>query len=248
MIFRRLIAGLSQKFPPKYIADRLLPWATVVMAMFGFFWAIAEYRNDIAIKRVNTTLSLHKTFIKDLSNLETIKNKERSSVDLSDLIIKRRCVFIKKRVFSKNESKEKRDSFDCNNLTGVQVNALNAVDLNSEHRAELRKMLNVARIETFELDDGNVNQYLLFFQSVEACVRAANCDAATSIALFAKPITAFLNDICIFIEAGQNIGSEETARLGQFLIENDVHKNIFWSSDRGQENLFACDYLRKLQT
>ena len=103
------------------------------------------------------------------------------------------------------------------------------------------------RVKNFELNGVNVNQYLLFFQSVEACVRASNCDTATSIALFAKPVTAFLNNICIFIESGLYAGREETIRLGKFLIENNVHKNIFWSSDSGQEKLFACDYLRDLQ-
>ena len=102
------------------------------------------------------------------------------------------------------------------------------------------------RAENQRLDTTLADKWYSFFDAVRVCTRAGNCDLGTSLALFAKDMTVYLNDVCAFVDTGTYHKRKETEKLAKFLLDHDVDKDIFWSDDEGRKGLFGCDYLRDL--
>lgn len=225
-MFRAVVVALSKVFPPKYVSDRILPWTALLLATLGACSTITQYRNDVAIERVRATLEMHKAFRTEFTDKPVLR--QSSGTSLRDEIFRVRCSVI--------------GHFDCEELTPDDKTKIDNYQLDTQQRAEVRRMLNEWRRQHMTLDTALASQYLQFFDAVRVCTLEENCDQDATIALFAKETTSYLNDVCIHVT---EVGRKETLRLARFLLDNNVHKDIFWSDDKGRESLFICDYLRK---
>ena len=214
-----------------------LPWAApLLVAVCGFGWGIWEYRNNVNIQRVQATLQFHEAYRKEMSDVRLTESSSESTLEvLQEEIDQIRCGVL--------EIQE----INCDAMTEEDVEKVRSEPLDSVQRAEVRRALNHLRVERINLDDDAVSDYYAFFNSIRVCILAKNCDLMTALALFAKDITNYLNEICVYVgNPNSYIGMKETKALARFLLDNDVGEDILWSDDEGRESLFLCDYLREL--
>lgn len=244
-MFRRVTGALSARFPPKFVADRILPWLTVTLAAIGGFWAIYEYRNDVGTARIKTVLDLHQRYTADL--------KEELDGDVSlesrkvDAILELRCNFYKEKIMS-GQLQPGSHLPECSAISSSDAVILQEYtpQMTPPLRTELRNRMNEILATEFAFNYEWTDALSRFFRSVIVCVERHNCDRDTSIALFAKEMTSFLNSVCPHERRLSLGGRNETIFIANFLIESGVYDNMYWSSDNNRENLFSCDYLRDL--
>ena len=242
-MLRRLIACLASALPPKFVSDRLLPWASLVLAVIGALWVFHEYSNDLAIARVMTTIDLHKRYTEKLFVI-----KEEVTLASIPLLLHSRCKFIENSVKS-GKLKPRGKSINCNNIDRETLQELDRYILEGELRKQLREYVfsRVAERTLSKKEAQGLAHLSIFFRSIVICVEHDNCDAETSIALFAREMVEFVNMTCPFDAKVERGGKTVTKELAKFLVDHEVHKNIYWSLDPNREKLFACDQLRALE-
>ena len=214
-----------------------LPWAApALIAAFGVVWGICEYRENVDIRRVQATLEFHAAFRNELRDVRLTHSSEGDTRRVLEEGIDRiRCLVLD------------IGGVNCDALEEDEVVKVREASLDSAKRAEVRRQLNRLLAKRITLNDNAVSDYYAIFNSVRVCILASNCDLATALALFAKEMTNYLNQICVYAEEPHSyIGKKETTTLAQFLLDNGVANDILWSDDEGRESLFLCDYLRDL--
>lgn len=243
-MFRKIVAGISGNFPPKFVSDRLMPWASLVLVALGAFWAIHEYRNDLAIARVAATIELNKSYAVKLTSL-----KAEFAQAVAPTVLRARCQFIADSVDAGKISATPDDQLNCVSIDETTLRFIQSVELKGDLRQRGRNYIfaQVGKEKLSTKQANNLAQLSLFLRSVIICVEHGNCEAATAVALFAREMVEFVNMTCPFdqqlAQGGQTVGEE----IANFLIGQNVHKNIYWSLDANREKLFACDSLRKLE-
>lgn len=243
-MLRRLITRLAVAFPPKFISDRLLPWATLLLATVGGVWAIHEYRNDLSISRVTTIIDLHERYTEKL-----FLAKREFALAISPTLLRARCEFIRNALEDGKLTPESNMPLDCEDIDDGTLEVLKMYNLEGMLRAEQREYI-FAEIGQTKLSGKQSNslvQLSILFNSVIVCVDHGNCDPGTTVALFAREMVEFVNMACAFDAQASRGSKTETEKIARFLVDRDVHKNIYWSLDANREKLFACDHLRALE-
>ena len=242
-MLRRPIARLAKAFPPKFVSDRLLPWASLILAVSGAVWVILEYSNDLAIARVTTTLDLHKRYTEKL-----LKEKEAFALANSQVVLRARCEFIQKSAKGgKLKPPEKR--LNCENIDQETLETMDLYNLEGELRRQSRDYIfsRMAERPLSKKEAQGLAQLSIFFRSIVICVEQDNCDTETSVALFAREMVEFVNMTCAFDAQADRGGKTVNGEIAKFLVDYEVHKNIYWSLDPNREKLFACSELRALE-
>ena len=214
------------------------------MVVVGGVWAILEYGNNLAIARVKTTLDLHKQY----TDKKMFAAKDRLTESVGPLILSVRCEFIVRAVADKKLEMPKRP-INCNKVDGEVIETLRSYDLKGELRTELRLYVLSKLGQTplsRDISEG-LAQLSIFFRSIIVCVDKNNCDAETSVALFAREMVEFVNSTCAFDDQTSQGGKTVNAEIAAFLLDMGVHKNIYWSLDPSREKLFLCEALRALE-
>lgn len=231
MVFRRFVSVLAKGFPPKFAADRILPWTALILVTVGAGWTIYVYRNDVSIGRVQAVFDLYDVYRREFGRTKLLRSKPQ---ELEAAIARIRCEVVSS------------TTDECETLTGSPARRLLEIPLTCQQRTTVRKKMNSWRAKNEDLDTRLAYQYQSFFDAVRVCTQAGNCDVDTSLALFAKDITTYLNDVCVFVHDRKSPGRRETEKLAKFLLDHGVDKDISWSEDEGRQSLFVCDYLTKL--
>lgn len=232
---RGIVTDLARRLPRKAVAERLLVWVGALVSLAGFLWGVLEYHIDNDIDRTNTTMAFHKLYLDKVRGIDLYPDAKVSEAEALALVQAERCRHL-------------RGTFDlsitdCDNLTSANIKAMNALELDSAQRTDLRKALNAFRAGLRKPDRDRLDAAMAFFRSIVICVDNRTCNAETAIALFAADMTAFVNEICIHAETNAKV-IRYTGYLADYLTGNAVQNDIYWGTDRGREDLFACDYLR----
>lgn len=239
MDFRRAITAIAAHFPRKDVADRILVWSGAILSLMIFARGLVEYHIDNSIKRTNTTLEIHKVYLEKYEDKCIYLDNDFCNPDeYAKRLTAERCRYLIGEV--------KLGFSSCDALSAAHLTEMNAVSLNSVQRSKLRAALNAYRTEMIRPAYGKIDPLMAFFRSIIICVKKKTCDADTAISLFSADMTAFVNEICVYSQNNAKI-FRYTTYLAQFLNANSVASDIYWGTDRGRENLFACDYLRELK-
>ena len=243
---RRVIAGIARWFPPKFVADRLLPWGSIAIALGGVYWGISEYRNDIAIARVGTTLELHKRYL----DTDLLENKIQLSRIQTDPIIRARCEFIETHIQSGDIEKIHYGELTCGSVDKETQRKLQPYDIVGDLREKLRDYIKreVGKNSLSGDDIKSLAQLSIFFKSIIVCTEQDNCDDETVVALFAREMVEFVNMTCPYEKKLNSGGKTDNLTIAKFLVAHDVHKNIYWSLDDHREKLFLCKEYRELES
>lgn len=246
-MFRKLLVFLSRHFPPKAIAERVLPWLSVALAVFGAAWGLAKYGTDLDLKKVGLAIKFHERYTK-----EFFKAKHGLEQSNAPFVLRYRCDFLLDEIEKGSLQQQHTGDVNCKNLTDQSIEALNVYQLVGEQRAKLREHIfgSLGQRPLGANDIKSLAELSIFFNSIIICVDHGNCDEDAVVALFSREMTEFVNMACAFFERSKRKTSQtsDDVKIAEFLIRNEVNKNIYWSLDPGREKLFACDYLRELET
>ena len=234
MTFRRLVAIVAKRFPPKLVTDRVLPWTALLLATLGFAWAIWQYRSDVNVARVQATLDFHKIFLGEFGRAEQ-ENLIQFDEDWDDELFLARCKVLP-------------TGTDCVDLSPEQKAEIRMENLYPQERTPVRRLAIEYRLDTETLDGYLESKFYRFFNAVQICVAEGNCDSKTASSLFDEDIIKYLNDVCIFSESSDPRDNPEqirkrTAGLMQALVENG---SDFLEADNKESNV-ACDHLRQIE-
>ncbi|MEP1202188.1 MAG: hypothetical protein ABJG62_00005, partial [Lentilitoribacter sp.] len=95
-MFRDFISYVASKLPPKHVSERFTVWATLILAISGSAWALFTYSNDLAVKRVNTTLGFYNEYLDKFSPLNREISDQFKVINRETLenVALERCKFI----------------------------------------------------------------------------------------------------------------------------------------------------------
>ncbi|MEP3277035.1 MAG: hypothetical protein ABJN26_06145 [Stappiaceae bacterium] len=221
----------------------------MTLAAVAGFWAIFEYRNDLEIQRIKTALELHKYYAKEYSGkLDHLLTREQEITNRS-LTLRLRCDYYSEEVAAGRLLETSLKLPNCAHISHDHLNILQSFNsqVTTKQREILRERIVSALSRIQSIDGRWVGGISLFFRSVIICVDRGNCDAETTIGLFAKDMTAFLNSVCPFHDRLSSENRIESEFIALFLLKYKVSKNIYWTKDNGRESLFLCTYLRDLE-
>lgn len=247
MNFRNVIGRISRHLPPAFVSDRFLPWLSVLLAVAGGFWTITEYRNDLAIERVKTTLAMHSVWLDKQKGESFIKTRPDLPT-MQRALVRSTCHSIEPVLRKRTEPEPDLAALDCDAPTPDWAKVVMMHQMTPKQRKPVRKEMLALKAKLTVPNEEALERASQFLRSVLVCVEAKNCDASTTVALFARSMTIFVNDVCVFIEADPRNSKADTIALAKFLVAHKVNRNIYWSTDTGRTNLFACDYLRKFDS
>jgi len=250
-MLRNILAAMARYFPPKFVADRVLPWFLFGVGVFTACWGLWEYGNDLSIKRVHTVLEMHKNFRTIYPENEAyLRGKSRGSPnnETRQHIFRVRCDFYLEKI---RENKLKIIS-DVPKGALKSCNDMAVMDrygdlLSSNQRKELREQLKAKLNAQIGVDSRKIRGLSLFFRSLIVCVESRNCDGQTAVALFSYEMASFVNGACLFDSKLTSAQSAELENIAKFLVRFKVHKAIYWNNDAKREKLFICEKFRKLE-
>jgi hypothetical protein len=243
-MFRRLITRIAAAFPTKAASDRLLPYATLLLATLAAASALIQYGNNTAIARVTATMELHKQFLSDTFR-QALKDFNSFNLRIGDVATQARCEFIKEALAKKSLQGPPGLVLDCQAINDGTRADLDSIDVVGDQRARLRDFA-LSKVRALSLSTDGIAQLDIFYRSVIICVERNNCSGDTASALFARDMVAFVNATCAF---DPTAGPDRTTNdeIAHFLVRWKVNKNIYWNRDSGREKLFACSRQRAFE-
>jgi hypothetical protein len=242
--FRRFTSNLAKAFPTKATSDRFLPYATLTLAALGAGVALFQYANGLAISRVTATMELHKQYLSE--TFRTSVNEFRSFNErVNAAALEARCDYIKAGATRGSLTLPQGVSLDCKSIDNSTRTVLDAFNFEGEQRIQLREQA-LAAVRRLSSSSDTLAQLDLFYRSIIICVKKSNCSGDTAVALFAREMVAFVNATCAFDNAPKSAVTTND-EIAKFLVEWNVHKNIYWNRDQGREKLFACPRQREFE-
>lgn len=245
--FRKFAGSLARRLPPVHVSNRLTPWFTICAAMGAATWALAQYSNDLAIRRVSTTLELHRQFRTDYrtTSYDMIGGtKGEDQMILQILAV--RCAFYRELADENFIDLGTVDLPDCTKVTVADTPTLDGIagQIDTAQRTTLRTLINA------ELKDESINpiefgQPVDFFRAVRLCVAQNTCDSPTALSLFGYEIISVISVSCAKFETDPMRRTELIA-LAKFVRALGISMQPDWVNDPGQTNPFSCDYLREI--
>ena len=208
-----------------------------VSAAGGIILGVMEYADRVDIERTRIALEMHEAYRREMGTIQLIDDAQRNAI-----VDRQRCI-------QARSVDNKLEDMNCSNLTDDDRDRIYQKELDSAGRDSLREAIGSAlKGEVIVNGKEAVRQYQ-FFDAVRVCTNEGICDDGAVIALFAKEMTAYLNEVCVYAEDQNGPLAElkvETMTLARFLLEIGTQKNIFWSEDLSRDQLFFCAYLREL--
>ncbi len=244
--FRRRIAALARGMPPAHITQRLVPWVTLLAALITATWALLQYSNDLAIRRVSTTLEMHRQFRTGYrDSMVPLQSAMRDANNLPQRILDLRCGYLQKLQADGTLLGGVLPVPECGTVTVENISVLDPFSLllSAEQRTDLRQMVEVLMAAQDDAPLGAYGELVDFFRSVRLCVGQNTCDPATTLALFEFDIVAMLNMTCAAVKA-DTARRSEAVLLARFVRDLGTPARPYWSADTGQTDPFLCDYLR----
>lgn len=244
--FREFAGGLAFVLPPAHVTERLTPWFTIVAAVTAATFALAQYSNDLDIRRVSATLELHRQYRVDhATDLYDLIGGEKGEDQQVSIILETRCKYYKSLVEGGELDTKGSVLPDCSKVTVTDLPVLDGMGhaLNECQREELRARLNQILSSTTEISRINFGQIVGFFRSVRLCVDQNTCDAGTALALFEYDVVSFLNASCAHLE-NDPARKAEAVLLAGFVRKLGTPAQPYWSNDPNQTDPFSCGYLR----
>jgi hypothetical protein len=225
----------------KTATEGVLPWLTLVLGVLGVGWTLIAFSAQNDIQRAQTILAIHRQYLEMFpSGTDDILGL--SAAARSDAIQQIRC-----RVFS--------DAAAEGTLTTTEVlpecSTVRAVDkplidrIGAAQTEAMKAAIRTAISDIAPIDRTGAERMLTFFLSVRLCATENQCDADIATALFAKDMTAFLNQTCALTTAHDDY-RRQAEMLATFVRDQVGNGPVPWATDPRRENLFSCDPLRPI--
>lgn len=236
---RAIVIPMARWFPPRRIADRILPWITLLLATFGVGWTLFQYSSGVNVQRAETTLSIHRQF------LETFPAGAQGFTlipdeDVAVLIFEIRCAHYAEAV-DRGVMPDIPALPDCNTITLSDQALLDELGASSPSsvRDAVRKDTQEIRVH----DAPAARRMMTFLRSLQVCVQSNQCAEDITTELFAGDIVAFLDASCNLANTDPEF-ERQGRMLGQFargLLPDGV---IPWNTDPNRKDLLMCEHLR----
>lgn len=250
--FRSMIAATARRFPPKHLADRLLPWTALLAAVIGAWAALYQYSNDLAIERYKTTLDMHKQFRASNGDwYETLLVDAKGvKVPFDQLVIgilTIRCKVYEQSIASHEMVVGTLSLPKCDHLKTQHHVALDKFNtfVPPAVKKVIRDQMNTFMARDFQIKRTRFFDMSRYMRALIICIDHKTCDDETAIALFGAEMIGFVNNACQFSNALGPEAIEDLRFIANYLIAADIPKQLNWSTRRG--NLFVCSFLRDLE-
>lgn len=251
---RARFAVMARRFPPAFVAQRVLPWTTLTAVIVGGAIALMQYSNDLGIARSAAALEMHKQFRDDAGDWSStlLRNADGDAVSIEQFaleILKIRCLAYAEAVETGTVDPKDTTLPDCVDLRLWDQETLDKAPYSGD--ADLRITI-AQRVRAFMVDDTKVDRGQFFrvsryLRAVAVCVDRRTCDQQTAIALFAHEMTGFVNAACPHAQSLGSEGQYELRFLAGFLGSANVRDDMYWSDDKNRKKLFLCPSLNDPQ-
>jgi hypothetical protein len=251
---RRFLTSLAAKLPPRHVTDRIIPWAALFASLLGGAWALASWRSDLQVRRVEATLEFLVLYQERFDPEVGTYAKSLAAFEHAQgiAVVEARCAAATAAARGSALVSPGLAAFDCADLGSESRDASFAAMIQeagqwADMRDAIREELapRVAEIAASG-EHSFIAAEITFLHALARCVDRGNCDEPTAAALFYGPIVRALNDSCR--RGGEALQPHDPRYvLTDLVLRNNAFERMrATSSDRGQANPFLCPETRQM--